>query len=341
MLEQKVIKEDLQQDILDYINNKLLSKRKDVEAVFLVGSASRGEFTPVSDIDLLILSSGNLSNDVQDNMMVEHYRNREFSLIFTNFDFLKDAVANEIPATITFIMDAKKIYDPKNLLVNVKELLENFKLTCNLSEELASVNQRLKSIETTNDENKNFNILMSSIDLAREFLCLKNDPFMSTKHIFKHLNVYNKGYASSFFNLWNIADDEIIISVFEHQIESIDRMKDSFMCKNNSINIVSRLENAKDALKGAKFFASEKRIEAKLIALSESYYLHRGVMEYLGHEFDTLQYENFFKLLELESNELYTDFKRIWSFFDPNELNNVFREQIAFLSKILKNGHSK
>ncbi|MGI6680762.1 MAG: nucleotidyltransferase domain-containing protein [Bdellovibrionota bacterium] len=335
MFEQEIsIEKKIDMIILEYVSKNLLKNNNDIKAVFLVGSAARGELSRISDIDLLIITNKKLSDDQQDNMRSDVYKGLRFSMLYTNLSLLKEGVSQEIPATITFIIDAKVIYDPDALLKTIKSLLNDFKLSNNLKEEIISAENRLSILKDASLENQNFNILMTSIDLAREFLCLNNDPYMAVKHLYKHLSLYNNSYAESFREIWKCEDECKVIKIFEKQIANLNKLKDCNQCKNNNINIIPRIENAEEALNTAKYLLNNKNFEAVPIVFSETYYLYRGFMEYLGHDFDILTYENFFSLLNMESPKLLLSFSKIWQFFDHMSILKILKKQIEFLKNL-------
>lgn len=223
--------------ITNFVKNVLLRRDKDISAVFLVGSFARNEETNISDVDLMIISKKKLSNDQQDNMKSEEYYGREFSLHFTNLDLIFLGVKQEIPPIITCISDAKPIYDPENLILRVKSLLDGFSFSSNVEQEVLSFEKTLSKISEKNTSEKNFIILMSSLDLAREFLCSQNNPYLAVKHIFKQLYLYNVSFADCFKGLWESESFSKIKSIFEDQIKTIIYLLPFLEHKNKDINL--------------------------------------------------------------------------------------------------------
>lgn len=102
------------QDILNRLKEELVEKR----GIFVTGSVARDEATTKSDIDILVITKSDHSFEEKevDGIVVEIKRN--------TIDGFKEKIDKE-PMNVYQWLDAKPLYDPEDLLKELKDYAQN------------------------------------------------------------------------------------------------------------------------------------------------------------------------------------------------------------------------
>jgi len=204
-----------------YVKKELINN-PDIQAVFLVGSVAKGQAEIGSDIDLLIITKSPLAPDQQDNMEEITWQNENISLLYSNLDLMKQHITEEIMVDLCFSIEAVPIYDPSNMIKEIKKLSDGFQLNINLKARVSNANDGLKDAKRLLANNKpeeaNIVALTTSFFLIRGYVQSFNSPYTSAKHLLAELKKYDPSFFTEFKKIWQNANPNHIISCLERQI---------------------------------------------------------------------------------------------------------------------------
>ncbi|MBU4381357.1 nucleotidyltransferase domain-containing protein [Candidatus Parcubacteria bacterium] len=200
-----------------------LKKQPSVEGVFLIGSVARNQACLDSDIDLLIVSNKKLSNDQQDNMSKDVFKDHKISLIYTNIDKIKKNISDGIVVDACFAKEAVPLYDPKNMIIEIKEIANNFKLDINLKSRINNAEDGLNDAIRYEKNNRLSEAtaiaLTNSFFFIRGFIQSFNSPYTSAKHMLGELNNIDKNLSKSYERMWKLGNLKKILKEFRYQID--------------------------------------------------------------------------------------------------------------------------